>query len=457
MKRKKITSVISMVLVLLIVMSLLLSILPVRAFAIDQSQIDEIQKQKNELSNRVAECQNRIDLLKEEQANVLETKAALDEQNRAANEQLDLINQEIALYNDMVKEKEKELKKAREIEQDHLERYRSRIRAMEENGTHSILTLILNSENFADFLTAMDDMEEIMESDKLLEAKYISAREQTEVVVAEYEAALAEYQLKHEDLKVEQQALEQQISDSYDALAELEAAIEQAIKEYEAAEAAEAAAAATILNMIKQYNEQKRQEALAQQQQQQQQPTGGSYTESAGGNSGGESSGNSGGSTESSGNSGGTTSTPNYSSPGATGSFVWPVPCSTRVTSRFGNRSDPFTGKTRFHSGIDIDGFGNDGNIIVAADGGTVITASNDPGGYGIYVVIDHGNYTQTLYAHMSGLAVSAGQAVSQGQTIGYLGSSGRSTGTHCHYEVIINGNYSDPTAYYSGLSYWNC
>ena len=115
-----------------------------------------------------------------------------------------------------------------------------------------------------------------------------------------------------------------------------------------------------------------------------------------------------------------------------TGNLAWPVPCSTRVTSRFGNRSDPFTGETRYHSGIDIDGYGN-------------------------YVIIDHGNGYQTLYAHMSGLAVGAGQSVSQGQTVGYLGATGRATGTHCHFEVFVNGERTDPAQFFSGLSYYNC
>ena len=176
MKRKRFTSVISMILVLLMVISLLISVLPVRAYAISQSQIDEIQQQKAELSNRVNECQNRIDLLKEEQANVLEQKAALDEKNKAANEQLGLIAEEIAIYSEVVEEKEEELEDAREIEREHFERYRSRIRAMEENGSYNILTLLFNSSNFAEFLTAMDDMEEVMQSDKILEKKYIEAR-----------------------------------------------------------------------------------------------------------------------------------------------------------------------------------------------------------------------------------------------------------------------------------------
>ena len=85
-----------------------------------------------------------------------------------------------------------------------------------------------------------------------------------------------------------------------------------------------------------------------------------------------------------------------------------------------------------------------------------MVTATyND--GYGNYVIIDHGNGYMTLYGHMSGHAVSYGDVVSQGQTIGYLGATGRATGTHCHFEVFLDGNRIDPEQFFSGMSYWGC
>ena len=138
------------------------------------------------------------------------------------------------------------------------------------------------------------------------------------------------------------------------------------------------------------------------------------------------------------------------------GSFVWPVPSGHTITSRFGNRVDPFTGETRYHSGIDIDGYGNDGGSIVAAMSGTVITADSNSG-YGNYIIIDHGNGYKTLYAHMAGFAITLGQWVEAGQTVGYLGATGRATGTHCHFEVFYNGERVDPEQFFSVMSYWNC
>ena len=139
-----------------------------------------------------------------------------------------------------------------------------------------------------------------------------------------------------------------------------------------------------------------------------------------------------------------------------TGSLVWPVPCSHTVTSRFGPRTHPITGKYTNHNGMDIDGYGHDGYPIVACDAGVVVAAKWSDS-YGNYVMIDHGNGMQTLYAHMSGMAVKYGDTVTQGQTIGYLGSTGWSTGTHCHLEVYVNGSRTDPEAYFTGMTFYNC
>ena len=125
------------------------------------------------------------------------------------------------------------------------------------------------------------------------------------------------------------------------------------------------------------------------------------------------------------------------------GAFVWPT--SGPITSPFGYRIHPIFGTQIYHSGIDI---GVDtGTPIVAADSGVVIEAGW-LGGYGYAVVIDHGNGLSTLYGHNSDLAVSPGQSVQQGQVIAYAGSTGYSTGPHCHFEVRVDGSPVDPMGY---------
>lgn len=443
MNNKKIASVIAVLLALLMALSLVFSVIPVSAYA---DELDDLQAQKNDLSNQVKECQERLTLLKEQQSNVLEQKAALDEQNKLANEQLELVAKEIDEYTKLIAEKAEEVEAARTKEERQLALYQARVRAMEESGGFNILSVIVNSQNFSQLLTAIDDMSEIMASDRELQEQYVEAREETEAVKAEYEAEKAEYEEAQAQLEEERAEIGRQIQANTQELEDLQEEIEKAIQEYEAAEAAEAAAAATIANMIAEYQRKKAEEAAANQSAIIDQMNQANQEAIANGEEPPYSEEDIQNATNSGSQSGGATST---------GGLTWPVPCSTRVTSRFGTRSDPFTGQTATHNGIDIDGFNNDGNIIVSAADGTVITASYD-GAYGNYVVIDHGDIT-TLYAHMSGMAVSAGDYVTAGQTIGYLGDTGRATGTHCHFEVFVGGSRVDPASYFSGLTYYNC
>lgn len=131
------------------------------------------------------------------------------------------------------------------------------------------------------------------------------------------------------------------------------------------------------------------------------------------------------------------------------GIFAWPVPSSNRITSDYGWRSGPIFGGSEFHKGIDIGASG--GAAIVAADNGVVLL-SYYSSSFGNTVVVNHGSGIMTLYAHMSSRAVSAGQTVARGQTLGGVGSTGWSTGNHLHFQVtnksdIYNG-YVDPNIY---------
>ena len=122
---------------------------------------------------------------------------------------------------------------------------------------------------------------------------------------------------------------------------------------------------------------------------------------------------------------------------------LWPVVG--RITSSFGERMDPFNGEGAFHAGIDISS--SFGESVRATADGVVLTAGL-ASGYGREIVIDHGHGVQTLYGHLSGFAIGAGQEVKRGQVIGYVGTSGRSTGPHLHYEVRIRNTPVNPHKY---------
>lgn len=406
MKTKRTKTLLSMVLSF----ALLLSVTPVSSHAVTQDEIDALKSQRDEITAQRQEKQAVVDQLEGEHATVLERKLAMDERNMFTIQQIQLNAQEIALYDEMIADKLKEVEQARELEQQQLERYRERVRAMEENGNYGFLAMVLNTTSLGELLTAMDDIGEIMESDRELEDEYIAARENTEQVKAEYEATKTELEAKQAELRTEQEELEKDIEEATQLILSLEEDIANRREEYDAILAAEDEANARIDALVAELEAQRAAEEAA---------------KNPGGGGGGSVTGS--------------------------GSFIWPCPSCTYITSRFGLRIHPITGEEKSHTGLDI-GAGY-GAAIVAADGGTVILAEVN-GGYGNCVMIDHGNGYTTLYGHMSSYAVSSGQSVSQGDTIGYVGSTGMSTGPHLHFEVRSGGGRIDPEQFFSGLTF---
>ena len=133
-----------------------------------------------------------------------------------------------------------------------------------------------------------------------------------------------------------------------------------------------------------------------------------------------------------------------------TGIFRWPLPQSYTITSWFGYRADPFTGEIDYHSGTDIGAPGGT-PILAAADGTVTIANGIDSwgGGYGYYIKVRHNDTYETLYAHCSSICVVAGQEVKQGEVIGYVGTTGNSTGNHLHFEVWQNGQRTDALSFF--------
>ena len=475
-RNKRIISVIAIIMALLMLIGLVVSVLPVRAYADDdddvesiQEQIDTLQGQKDELAGKSEKSREKLERLREEQSALIEQKAALEERASFITEQMRLTDEQISLYRGLIEKKQEEVDAARELELRQLERYRTRVRAMEENGGLDVLALLLNVRSFSDLLSAIEDIRDIMKSDKRLEDDYIAAREEHERVKAEYEAEKAKYEDKMSELESEQEALEQEIEESEALILELAEEIETTEAEYEAAMAAEAAAASSILYFIVQLNAAQQAASQPKPAEQPSQPDPGDApaqqpaeqpaeqpSQPDPGDTPAQQPAEQPAEQPSQPDPGDTVAQepgpgdPGYQQPSvgaATGTLIWPVPGCYSVSSPYGYRTDPFTGQTRYHSGMDIDGYGHDGGAIVACDGGTVVAAAYSDG-YGNYIIIDHGNGVQTLYAHMSGFAVGYGSVVSQGQTIGYLGMTGRATGVHCHLEVFINSQRVDPAGY---------
>lgn len=411
--KKKAISIVCIVLAFLMMVTLVVSVVgSLGALAADeQDRIDALEQQKIELQSQQASIQTNINDLMAQQADVIEQKAAMDEKNELARQEIELINEQIDVYTDLIEQKARELEKAEAAEQAQYDLYCKRVRAMEEEGSYTYLDILFQCRSLSDVLSAIDMIGEIMDADKRLFEEYKTARENTEKVKAEYEGTLQQLGEKQETLEAEKAELEAQIAAAVEVINQLENDIEAAKAEYAKAAAAEAAAQASINAIIAQMQaeeEAARQEAAENNQQ---------YT--------------------------GTGST-------ATGTYIWPCPSSTYVTSAFGMREHPLFGDERPHSGIDI--AGSAGSEVMAADSGTVAVATYSSS-YGNYVTIYHSNGDYTLYAHMSSLAVTAGQNVTQGDVIGYVGSTGWANGPHLHFEIRVNGSTVDPLSYFSNYT----
>ena len=364
------------------------------ALAVSQSEIDALEEQRDELKAQREEMQAGIDELKNEQAGVLEQKRALDEQNEVYRQELELIEEQVSLYTRLVDEKAAELEKATADEAEQLAIYKQHVRAMEENGEYTYLSIIFGSKSLSQLMSNLDMIGEIMDADKRIYDQYTAARENAEEIKAEYETTLSALADKQAEYEAEKADLEAKIAEANDMIAQLEEEINSNYDLYLEVLAQEEALESDIQSMIA---EMERQEAA--------------------------------------------------NSITSTGTYIWPLP-GYSPGSAYGWRMHPIYHEMRFHAGEDIGA--PSGTPILAADSGMATVIPDNGNGYGNYIMINHGGGRVTLYAHMSGFAISNGETVSQGQVIGYVGSTGNSTGPHLHFEVRVNGATTDPKSYFN-------
>ncbi len=411
MPKKKTKKYLAFAMALVMTMSVMFSCMSVSAFAVTQSEIDALKSQKSQLSSQKSSIQSTINSLQSQQSDQIALKNALDEKNAITVKQILNLNEQIELHTQLIEQKTEEVDAAQKVADEQLEKYKVRVRAMEESGRYSYFEVLLGARSIGEFLSLIDDIGDIMRSDKELENSYRQAVEDLKAVKAEYEEAKAEMEDSKAELVTLKAQQEKDIAEATAVIASLQSDISSNSSVLSELSAQEQALNADIQKKVEELNKQQEEEKKQNQ----------------GGNSGG-------GSTV------------------GTGNLVWPSYC-TYITSRQGPRTHPVTGEYKNHGGTDIGA--SYGSAIYAADSGTVVYSSDGwNGGWGNYVMIDHGNGMQTLYAHMSSRAVSVGQTVSRGQTIGYVGSTGMSTGPHLHFEMYINGSRIDPQTRYPNVSF---
>ena len=412
-KRKIFIRVTCIILAGLMVLGLLTAVFGSNAYAASssaiQAEIDELNSKKSDIQDRMDEIQSEIDSLDYEKATVLEKKELLDKKNTLAQQELDVIEEQIDIIDGLISNMQEDLALAQEEENTQREHWLARVRAMEEGSDLGYIEVIFNATSFSDLLTRIDLVNEVMVYDEELEEAYIEARKNVEELESQAEVLYAENESARGELEVKQAQLEADI----EAATQLIIEMENNIEEYNIALEEERQTQAEVEELIVKKEAELAEAKAAEEAARQAALAAAAAAAAANGTS-----------TGSGGGGGGTSSSGTW--------MIWPSYTS-YITSGYGYRVNPVSGVYKLHSGSDIGA--SYGSAIYAAASGTVILAGWN-GGYGNCVMINHGNGYTTLYGHMSSIAVSDGQSVSQGQVIGYVGSTGNSTGPHLHFEV---------------------
>ena len=338
----------------------------------------------DDVNDQIEQKKEELEQGKKEEKELTEKIEELEVRISESENKLVEINSDIKKTETKIAEVEKDLAKAEAEVAEQNTNLNSRLRAMYKNGSVGFIDILLSSGSVSEFIMNYELVKKVYSSDK----EVLEELQENYDIINAKKTELDNLQDSLVAQKQEQLALQDELADDKAELAERKGVVSannEALEDNIADLAAEA-------DKI---------EALIQQEEQ-----------------------------KSSGGSGGTEYTE--------GQFTWPVPGWTRVSSDYGWRVCPFHGN-EFHTGIDIPA--SYGETVVAAASGTVISACYQ-GSYGNAVLISHGGGLYTLYAHNSSLVVSAGQTVSKGQQIARIGSTGSSTGNHCHFEVRNGANY---------------
>lgn len=381
-----------------------------------EQQKEEAQQAQEEANANAEKYQKKVDKLT---AAVNE----LDKQATDISTQIVEKKQEAEDLQNEIDETQTKLAEAQVSEDNQYEAMKKRIQYLYEEGDVAYIDALMSSASFEDSLNKSEYVDQLSTYDQ----KQLNKLVKTKNDIAEYQQTLKDDLADVEKVKAD---LETKQADLDDVISQKNAEINKYSDDVEMQKALAAEYAkqeselddklAELARQEQQRLEEERKQREAEQQQQD--------------NNGGSD--NSGSDSDNSGsNNGGSTT--------GSGKFIWPV--SGPITDYFGPRESPTAGASSNHMGIDIGC--SYGVPIAAADAGVVTVAEWGESG-GNYVMIDHGNGFVTMYLHNSSLAVSVGDVVSQGQTIAYAGSTGYSTGTHCHFSVFLNGSYVNPLDY---------
>lgn len=418
-KRRTLRSLVAVILAVLILGSLLttalLTMVSAKSSSEIKKEIDALKKEAQKISDQGAALEKEIAENKSQTQTTINEKSAIDQRIQITEAEIRNANAQIQQYSLLIAEKQSELEAALQEQEEMNVRYRTRLRAMEENGKVSYWAILFRANSFSDLLDRIDQIHEIAEADQRMLKQMEELSAQIELDRKDLESELAAQESAKAALAVLEQTLQEQRAQADVLLRDLAVEAETLSAEFLANEDEEAALRAMIMSAQKDYEAALSAEEAARLAAQ-------NKNNVAGGNS-----------------------SSGKVSPNSSG-FISPLPAGTSyVSCAYGWRIHPLWGDKRFHYGVDL--AANANTPVYAIASGTVTTAAyGDANGY--YISLSHGGGYGSLYCHLNSFAVSAGENVSQGQVIGYVGSTGWSTGPHLHFEIHLNGSTVNPVQY---------
>ena len=403
MYRKPLTSLLSLILAAV----MLVGVIPTSANASKsssaiQTELNALKDENKALQREINAIQSQYDANASEIQDLVNKKNAIDQEIALLNAQVKNLNAQISAYSQLIADAQDELDIAQFSLNGLNEKHKLRIRAMEEEGTVSYWEVIFEASSFTDMLDRINMMQEIAASDQARLEEMRQAAAAVSQAQAEMELGKQEMEESSAALEASKAEMEIKRTASDDILRELAEKQDEFQAMLDESEAMQDDLMKDIAAKEKELKDAKYEEKLA-------------AMAAAGG------------------------------APASNATWVTPVSGYT-LTSPFGMRKHPVLGYNRMHNGIDM--ACAQGTPIYATRAGKVTTASYQAGGAGYYVSINHLDGFSSIYMHMTHYVVAAGQSVSQGQLIGYVGSTGISTGPHLHFGISYAGSYVNPLAY---------
>ena len=387
--------------------ALVLSCVPIQAGASEKT--DKIEDELGSLKSENADIQAEIDAVRQQYTaasnqiqDLVNRKNAVDQEIALLHSQILNINQQVIAYGQLIADAQDERDEESQRLDELNEKHKARIRAMEEGGTVSYWEVLFQASSFTDFLDRMAMIEEIAQSDQRRLEEIQQAADDLSSTQAKMQQELRSLAEAQQTLADSESLLAEKRTESDGLLRSLAAQKEEFELLLDDSEAKQDALMKEIAQKEKELANAQYEEKLAKLALQGQNPP-------------------------------------------SNATWITPVSGYT-ITSAFGMRIHPVYKYALMHNGIDM--ACPQGTPIYATRAGTVTTASYQAGGAGYYVSINHGDGFSSIYMHMTNYVVSSGQSVAAGQLIGYVGSTGVSTGPHLHFGVSYAGTYVNPMAY---------